>query len=74
MKQSERRAQIAEACKKAAEAHKRKRLEREAQGIFKAEFMRLTLTEDAYTIIKNLDSKTFRNFVSEAIRNHQKER
>jgi hypothetical protein len=74
MNKKARREQIEEARKKAAEAHTRKRLEREAQGIYKAEFMRLTLTEDAYNIVKGLDGTDFRRFVSDAIRNHHKER
>lgn len=60
--------QILAAQKKAQEANRRKRLEREAQGIFKAEFMRLTLTEEAYNIIKDMPSAEFREFASEAVR------
>ena len=52
----------------ALEAIRQKRLEREDRGIFPAEFMRLSLTEDAYNVVKDMDNKTFREFVSSAIR------
>lgn len=52
----------------AIEAVKRARLERESKGIYPAEFMRLTLTDDAYGVVKSMDNPTFREFVSTAIR------
>ncbi len=52
----------------ALEAIRQKRLERESRGEFPAEFMRLTLTDDAYDIVKGMDNPTFREFVSSAIR------
>lgn len=57
------------AVKAAAEAHRKAKRKREAMGIFPATFMRLTLTEDAYAITKDMDGPTFRHFVSRAIRN-----
>ncbi|MBO6031691.1 MAG: hypothetical protein J6Q22_09480 [Prevotella sp.] len=52
----------------ATEACRRARLERESKGIFKAKFMRLTLTEDAYRIVSGMDNSEFRHFASAAIR------
>lgn len=49
-------------------AIRQKRLERESRGEFPAEFMRLSLTDDAYNIVKGMDNRTFREFVSSAIR------
>ena len=54
--------------KPALEAIRKKRLERESRGEFPAEFMRLTLTDDAFEIVKGMDNPTFREFVSTAIR------
>ena len=54
--------------KPALEAIRKKRLERESRGEFPAEFMRLSLTDDAYNIVKGMDNATFREFVSSAIR------
>ena len=54
--------------KPALEAIRQKRLERESRGEFLAEFMRLSLTDDAYDIVKGMDNPTFREFVSSAIR------
>ena len=54
--------------KPALEAIRQKRLERESRGEFPAEFMRLSLTDDAYDIVKGMDNPTFREFVSSAIR------
>lgn len=54
--------------KPALEACRQKRLERESRGIFPAEFMRLSLTDDAYDIVSGMDNATFREFVSSAIR------
>lgn len=62
------KANTAAAVAAAAEAHRRARLEREAQGIYKPVYMRMTLTEDAYNATKDMDSKTFRKVVSAAIR------
>ena len=52
----------------AVAAIRRKREEREKRGEFPAEFMRLTLTKDAYAIVKNMGNAEFREFVSSAIR------
>lgn len=52
----------------ALDAIRQKRLERESRGEFPAEFMRLSLTDDAYAVVKDMDNKTFRDFVSSAIR------
>ena len=52
----------------ALEAIRQKRLERESRGEFPAEFMRLSLTEDAYKVVREMDNGTFRKFVSSAIR------
>ena len=54
--------------KPALAAIRQKRLERESRGEFPAEFMRLSLTDDAYGIVKDMDNPTFREFVSAAIR------
>lgn len=54
--------------KPALDAIRQKRLERESRGEFPAEFMRLSLTDDAYDIVKGMDNPTFREFVSSAIR------
>ncbi len=53
--------------KKACEGKTRARLEREAQGIFPLEFMRLTLTDEAFAVVKEMSSTEFKDFVSEAI-------
>ena len=60
--------------KPALEAIRAKRLERESRGEFPAEFMRLSLTEDAYAVVKNMDNQMFREFVSSAIRKAVKRR
>lgn len=52
----------------AIKAIRDKRLERESRGVFPAEFMRLSLTDDAYAVVKDMDNATFRQFVSLAIR------
>ena len=54
--------------KPAIEAIRKKRLERESRGEFPAEFMRLSLTDDAYNIVKGMTNSEFREFVSSAIR------
>lgn len=54
--------------KAAAEANRKARAEREANGIYRAVFMRLFLTDDAYAATKNMSNKEFREFVSEAVR------
>lgn len=54
--------------KPAIEATRKARLEREKRGEFPAEFMRLSLTDDAFEIVKGMDNPTFREFVSTAIR------
>lgn len=54
--------------KPASEATRKARLERESRGEFPAEFMRLSLTDDAFEIVKGMDNPTFREFVSTAIR------
>ena len=58
------------AVKAAAAAHRAARLKREAMGIFKASYMRMTLTEDAYNATKGMNNLTFRHFVSKAIRDY----
>ena len=60
------------AIKAAAEAHRAARLKREAMGIFRPVFVRLTLTEDAYAVTKDMDNTTFRKFASDAIREYAK--
>ena len=65
---SERTRQLASA------AITRAREERERQGVFPAEFMRLSLTEDAYEIVKNMSNTEFREFASAAIRKAAKRR
>lgn len=60
--------------KAAAAANRAARLAREAKGIFKPKFLRLTLTEDAYAATKDMDNATFRQFVSNAIREYAKAR
>jgi hypothetical protein len=65
---------ITTAVKAAAEANRTARLKRESMGIYKATFMRMTLTEDAYSATKNMDNATFRRFVSKAIRDYAKAR
>ena len=52
----------------ALEAVRNARIERENKGIFPAEFMRLSLTDDAFNITKDMENPTFREFVSAAIR------
>lgn len=52
----------------AIKAIRQKRLERESRGEFPAEFMRLSLTDDAYNIVKEMTNSEFREFVSSAIR------
>lgn len=52
----------------ALDAIRQKRLERESRGEFPAVFMRLSLTDDAYNIVKDMDNAMFREFVSSAIR------
>lgn len=52
----------------AIKAIRQKRLERESRGEFPAEFMRLSLTDDAYKIVKDMPNSDFREFVSSAIR------
>ena len=58
----------------ALKAIRQKRLERESRGEFPAEFMRLSLTDDAFDIVKGMDNPTFREFVSSAIRKAAKRR
>ena len=58
----------------AIEAIKRARLERESRGEFPAEFMRLSLTDDANEIVKGMSNAEFREFVSAAIRRAAKRR
>ena len=58
----------------ALKAIRQKRLERESRGEFPAEFMRLSLTDDAFDIVKGMDNPTFREFVSSAIRRAAKRR
>ena len=65
---------ITKAVKAAAEANRAARLKREAMGIFKAVYVRLTLTDDAYAATKAMDNPTFRRFVSKAIRDYAKAR
>ena len=60
--------QRCDALAKARAAKTQKRLEREACGIFPSLFMRLTLTDDAFAITKNMTNAEFREFVSAAIR------
>ena len=55
-------------------ALKRLRKERESRGEFPAEFMRLSLTSDAYEIVKGMSNAEFRDFVSTAIRKTAKRR
>lgn len=57
------------AVKAAAEAHRAAKREREAQGIFPGVSIRLTLTDKAYDIVKDMKSSQFRDFVSRAVRN-----
>lgn len=52
----------------AVAALKRLRKERESRGEFPAEFMRLSLTSDAFEIVKGKSNSEFREFVSTAIR------
>lgn len=52
----------------ACEAHRRNRLEREKRGEFPAVFMRLSLTSEAFDIVKGMPNSVFRKFASEAIR------
>ena len=54
----------------AAAANRAARLEREAKGIFKAVYVRLTLTDDAFAATKHMKNPTFRRFVSKAIRDY----
>lgn len=65
---------ITKAIKAAAAANRAARIKRESMGIFKAVYMRLTLTDDAYAATKDMDNPTFRHFVSNAIRDYAKER
>ena len=58
----------------AFEAIRQKRLERESRGEFPAEFMRLSLTEDAYEVVRKMPNAEFREFVSSAIRKAAKRR
>lgn len=60
--------------KPALDAIRQKRLDRESRGEFPAEFMRLSLTDDAFEIVKGMDNNTFRSFVSSAIRKAAKRR
>lgn len=59
-------AQIA-AQKRATEARIRQRKERESKGIFRPVYTRLSLTDEALAITKDMDNKEFREFVSAAI-------
>lgn len=70
----EQKRDMASVIKAAAEANRAARLKREAQGIYKAVFMRLSLTDDAYAATKAMDNHTFRRFVSKAIRDYAKVR
>ena len=63
---------ITKAVKAAAAANRAARLKRESMGIFKAVYVRLTLTDDAYAATKNMDNKNFRSFVSKAVRDYAK--
>lgn len=54
--------------KLAAEANHKARLAREAAGHYRSYGMRLTLTDAANDIVKDMSNKEFREFVSEAIR------
>lgn len=56
-----------ESIKKACEGKTKARLAREAQGIFPLEFMRLTLTDEAFAVVGKMSSTEFKDFVSEAI-------
>ena len=58
----------------AVAALKRLRLERESRGEFPAEFMRLSLTKDAFAIVSGMSNAEFREFVSAAIRRTAKRR
>ena len=58
----------------AVAALKRLREERESRGEFPAEFMRLSLTSDAFEIVKGMSNAEFREFVSTAIRKAAKRR
>lgn len=58
----------------AIKAIRQKRLERESRGEFPAEFMRLSLTDDAYNVVKDMPNSDFREFVSSAIRKAAKRR
>ena len=59
-------AQIA-AQKKATAARIQQRKERERNGIFRPVYTRLSLTDEALAITKDMDNKEFREFVSAAI-------
>lgn len=60
--------------KPAIKAIRQKRIERESRGEFPAEFMRLSLTDDAYNVVKDMSNSEFREFVSSAIRKTAKSR
>lgn len=60
--------------KPAIRAIRQKRIERESRGEFPAEFMRLSLTDDAYNVVKDMSNSEFREFVSSAIRKTAKSR
>ena len=65
---------ITKAVKAAAAANRAARIKRESMGIYKAVYVRLTLTEDSYAATKDMDNPTFRQFVSKAIRDYAKAR
>ena len=52
----------------AAAKHPHKSETRPKEGLGRGKFMRLTLTEDAFSVISPLENSKFREFVSEAIR------
>lgn len=67
MKKRERTPAQKESQKKATAARIQQRKERESKGIFRPVYTRLSLTDEALAITKDMDNKEFREFVSAAI-------
>ena len=74
MKNTSKKQKVKPSTEAATAARIQGRLDREAAGIFPAVFMRLTLTEDAYNITKDMKGAEFREFASAAVLHLAKKR